>query len=80
MIDLPANFELDIIGRYVDGLPKTTATEEVRSYGTVDARLAWHYKSFEISLNGQNLLEKYHAEFGSQRIPRSVYGKVTCRL
>src|SRR5688572_4763828 len=48
MIDLPANFELDIIGRYVDGLPKTTATEKVPSYGTVDARLAWHYKSFEI--------------------------------
>jgi iron complex outermembrane receptor protein len=80
MIDLPANFELDIIGRYTDGLPQTTATEEVPSYGTINARLAWHYKSFEISLNGQNLLEKHHVEFGSQRIPRSVFGKIIYRL
>jgi iron complex outermembrane receptor protein len=80
MIDLPGNFQLDIIGRYIDILHKTETTERVPAYGTVDMRVGWEYKSIEISLVGQNLLEKRHAETGTQQIPRGIYGKLTYRL
>jgi len=80
MIDLPANFQLDIIGRYVDTLPKTQTTEHVPAYRTFDMRLAWGYKYIEIALVGQNLWEKRHAETGTQQIPRGIYGKMTYRF
>jgi len=80
MVDLPANFQVDIIARYVDTLPKTQTTEHVPVYGTFDVRLAWEYNDIEISLVGQNLLEKRHPETGTQQMPRCVYGKITFRL
>jgi len=56
----------------------------VPAYFTFDARLAWAYKRFEVSVVGQNLWDARHREFGSaatgQEIPRSVYGKVACRF
>jgi len=76
IVDLPAHFQFDTIGRYVDEL----TTPDVPSYFTVDVRLAWRYKSTEISLVGQNLCAPDHQEFGTQQIPRGVYGKVTWRF
>ena len=77
ILDLPAHFQLDGVGRYVD----TLENPHVRSYVTFDLRLAWWYKGkVEISVVGQNLWTKQHAEFGAaatrQEIPRSVFGKV----
>jgi iron complex outermembrane recepter protein len=80
MMDLPANFQLDLVGRYVDTLP----SPPVPSYFTFDARLAWHHKNIELEVVGQNLWDNRHTEFGApgaiQEIPRSVYGRVTWRF
>ena len=80
IMNLPANFQFDLTGRYVDTLP----APNVPAYFACDARLAWQFKNhLEFSLVGQNLVGK-HAEFGPaatrQEIPRSVYGKVTWRF
>jgi iron complex outermembrane recepter protein len=81
IMDLSANFQLDLTGRYVDVLPAVTATiPTVPSYYTIDARLNWKIKFLEISIVGQNIIDDQHHETGSSRIPRSIYGKITCRL
>jgi iron complex outermembrane recepter protein len=81
MIDLPANLRFDLVLRYMDYLPATFATTVVTpQYLTFDTRIAWEYKKFVIALVGQNLASEKHAEFGSTRIPRSIYGKLVCRL
>ncbi len=77
ILDLPAHFQFDGVGRYVD----TLENPHVPSYVTFDLRLAWWYKGkVEVSVIGQNLWTKQHAEFGAaatrQEIPRSVFGKV----
>lgn len=81
ILDLPANLQLDITGRYVDMLPSPV----VPSYFTFDVRLAWTWRNaVEFSIVGQNLGSGDHAEFGTpttrQEIPRSIYGKVTWRF
>lgn len=81
IMDLPQGFQLDLMGRYADVLPSVAATAPgVPSYFTCDARLAWQYKSFEISVVGQNLWADQHSEVGVSRIPRTYYGKITCRF
>jgi len=80
-MDLMKNFELDLFGRYVDSL----AWQNVDSYITMDARLAWRpSKELEVAVVGQNLFDKSHPEFEPQflqTIPteaeRGVYFKVT---
>lgn len=79
IMDLPKNFQLDLIGRYADSLPSIPITQPVPAvpaYVTFDLRVAWIYKSFEISIVGQNLLEGEHTEVGVSKIPRSIYGKI----
>ena len=76
-MNLPAHFQVDVVGRYVD----TLANPHVPSYISFDARLAWWWKdSLEISIAGQNLWDNQHPEFGPaatrEEIPRSVFGKV----
>jgi iron complex outermembrane receptor protein len=77
ILDLPAHFQFDAVGRYVD----TLANPHVPSYVTFDLRLAWQWKEhLEFSVVGQNLWDNQHPEFGAaatrQEIPRSVFGKV----
>lgn len=77
ILDLPAHFQLDLVGRYVD----TLQNPHVPSYVSLDARLGWWCKgNMEISIVGKNLLDNQHPEFGAvatrQEIPRSVFGKV----
>jgi iron complex outermembrane receptor protein len=77
ILDLPAHFQFDVVGRYVD----TLENPHVPSYVSFDARLAWWYQGkVEISIVGQNLWDNQHPEFGAiatrQEIPRSVFGKV----
>jgi iron complex outermembrane receptor protein len=81
ILDLPAHFQFDVVGRYVD----TLGNPNVPGYFTCDVRLAWQYKDcLEISVVGQNLWDNQHPEFGAaasrQEIPRSIYGKVTWRF
>lgn len=57
---LNPEWDLDLIGRYVDNLPALG----ISSYLTMDARLAWHpYDNFEWALVGRNLFDDRHAEF-----------------
>lgn len=80
IMDLPGNLSLDIIGRYVDDLPAGIVTRLVPAYFTFDVRLAWKYDPVEISIAGLGLLEKEHIEVGPSKIPRTIYGRITCQL
>jgi len=79
-MDLPHDLELDLWLRFVDKLPG----QHVDSYTTLDLRLGWKpTQNMELSLVGQNLLERKHAEFRQEvlevqqtEIERSVYGKI----
>ncbi|HKO79163.1 MAG TPA: TonB-dependent receptor, partial [Chitinophagaceae bacterium] len=88
IMDLPKNLQLDLVGRYIDALPAIAPSAQaiipfvpaVPAYFTFDARLAWRFKLFEISVVGQNLFEDEHLETGSSKIPRTIYMKITCRF
>src|SRR5204863_9591895 len=79
LFNLPGNFEFDQTYRFISALP----AQLVSGFGTVDLRLGWRFaRDFNISLEGQNLLQPHHAEFGGDptglvEIKRSVYAKMT---
>lgn len=76
MMNLPKNFSLDLSGRYVSIRKSLPPTPTSPAYFTFDARLAYQFKHFEISIVGQNLIHTEHNEIGVYTIPRSVYGKL----
>ena len=74
LFNLPKGFEFDPTYRYVGALP----VQVIHAYGTVDARLGWHFtKAFELSIDGQNLLQPHHAELSSVQLKRSAYAQIT---
>lgn len=80
-MNLPGNFEFDVMPRFVGGLPR----QGVGSYYAVDVRLGWRpIPSMDISLLGRNLNGR-HPEFnggdnnGITELQRGVYAKVTWR-
>jgi iron complex outermembrane recepter protein len=79
LLNLPKRFEFDPTYRYVSALP----AQSVKSYSTMDLRLAWHFAgNFEASVAGQNLFQPNHTEYGISPGPmvgvkRSVYGQIT---
>lgn len=81
LLDLPYGVELDGVVRYIDAL----ADPQVRSYVSVDLRVAWSVtEQLEVSIVGQNLLDERHPEFvpsnpSAREIERGVYGRVTWR-
>jgi iron complex outermembrane recepter protein len=81
--NLPYNLELDAAVYFVDELPARSVSE----YTRLDLRLGWRpKKNFELSIVGQNLLDRQHPEFGEgflvlpTEIERSVYAKATWRF
>lgn len=84
LMSLPHNIELDLWGRYVDRL----TVARVPSYVTMDVRIGWKpTKQLELSLVGQNLLDKRRPEFSEPilssmptDVQRGAYGKVTWRF
>ncbi len=81
VMDLRKSIQLDVVGRYTDVLPSIAAsTPRVSPYFTFDVRFAWQFKCFEFSVVGQNLWEDKHSEVGASKIPRTIYGKITCRF
>jgi len=80
-MDLKKNVELDLWGRYVGRLTE----QNVDSYITMDARLAWRpSKKLELAVVGQNLFDKSHPEFEPQflqtiptEVERGVYFKIS---
>ncbi|MFK7897670.1 MAG: TonB-dependent receptor plug domain-containing protein [Myxococcota bacterium] len=85
--DLPYDLELDAALYYVDGLPGFNSNldpDNIEEYFRLDLRLGWRpIEWMEISLVGQNLADRRHAEFSdvqrnqASRIPRSGYAKFT---
>jgi iron complex outermembrane receptor protein len=78
LFNLPKRFEYDMTYRYVSALP----AQAVQAYSTADVRVGWHTGDFEFSVDGQNLFQPEHGEFGNTPGPvvgigRTVYAKVT---
>jgi iron complex outermembrane recepter protein len=76
-VDLPANLRLDGGLRYVSEI----ANQQVPGYAELDARLTWSpISQLGLSVVGQNLLHRRHAEFGTpgtrREIDRGVQGAV----
>jgi iron complex outermembrane receptor protein len=80
MLNLPFNFKLDIVARYVDYIPASFATVRIPEYGTADVRLSYEYKAMEVSVTGQNVLGERHSEYDALRIPRNFFGRLTFRF
>lgn len=82
ILDLPAHLSMDITGRYMGRRPPSAVSNlpAVPSYYNFDIRLGWQYKFLDISVTGQNLAKDQHTEFGVFRIPRNIYGKISCRF
>jgi iron complex outermembrane receptor protein len=77
-LDLPGDLELDAGYRYVSRI--TNPNVATPGYSELDLRLAWRpIPKLELSIVGQSLLHKRHAEFGAtgaeQLIKRGVYTK-----
>ncbi|MEO8370305.1 MAG: TonB-dependent receptor [Candidatus Solibacter sp.] len=79
--DISRQVTLDLTYRYASALP----LQDVDSYSTGDARLAWRiHRQLEVAITGQNLLQPHHAEFAGDPGPlvgirRGVYAGVTWR-
>jgi iron complex outermembrane receptor protein len=81
-LDLPGGWQLDGQFRKLTAVRTLPGTgERMPGYAELDLRLAWRdARHLEISLTGQNLLHRRHAEFGSPaargEFERGVYGKI----
>ena len=76
-LDLPAQLRLDGGIRAIGALDR----QQVPAYAELSARLTWEpMTNFALSVIGQNLLHRRHAEFGApatrREIERGVYGTV----
>jgi len=83
--DLGNNWQLDIMGRYVDNL----AALMVPHYFVADVRLAWKpSEQLEVFVVGRNLFEQEHMEYGTVdmlgnagfEIQQEVYGGLAWRF
>jgi len=81
-MDIPGGIQVGTVIRYVDKLPQP----HVAAYLGLDLRLGYNLgKHVELSVVGQNILDKRHYEFlptspSPRQMERSVYGKIICRL
>jgi iron complex outermembrane receptor protein len=78
---LTREIALDLTTRYVGNL----SNQRVPAYTTGDAHLDWRGNNhFELELVGRDLFAPQHPEFGlpanRREVPRSFYGKATCRF
>lgn len=88
LVNLRQDLDLNIWIRYVDKvsavyLGSASGWYDIDEYATLDLRLAWRPAArIELSLAGQNLLERDHLEFVQENftrptaIGRGVYGKM----
>ena len=80
-LDLPYQSEVDVTVRHVSAL----ANPEVPAYTTGDLRYGWRpRRDLELSVTGQNLFGREHAEFTApatrSQFGRSVFFKVLGRF
>ena len=80
-LDVRRNIGVDVTLRYAGRLP----AQNVDAYTEMDLLISRRLpQGFEISLAGQNLLSRHHAEFGGGsagpiEVERSVYGRIVRR-
>ena len=75
--NLPRRQDLDVALRHVGALP----VAQVPSYTAVDARYAWLLRDgLELSLVGQNLFDRAHAEFGNAGSRSEIGRSIALRL
>ncbi|MEK7990805.1 MAG: TonB-dependent receptor [Thiotrichaceae bacterium] len=82
--DLGSGWESDWWLRYITDAVGTDASNRIDGYVSLDIRLAWQVdEHLEVSLVGQNLLDKQHPEYFPgiftpliTELPRSIYGQV----
>jgi iron complex outermembrane recepter protein len=68
-VDLPLDLRVDAGLRYVGEI----ANQQLPAYTELDARLTWSpTEQLDLSLVGQNLLHRRHAEFGTLAIRREI--------
>jgi iron complex outermembrane receptor protein len=80
-VDLPAHLRLDAGLRAIGDIPR----RQVPAYAELNARLTWQATAnVDLSVVGQNLLHRRHAEFGApaarREIERGAYGLVQWRF
>jgi iron complex outermembrane receptor protein len=80
-VDLPADLRLDAGLRAIDDIRNA----QVPAYAELNAKLTWQPTvNLGVSVVGQNLLHRRHAEFGApatrREIERGVYGSVEWRF
>jgi iron complex outermembrane receptor protein len=80
-VDLPAHLRLDAGLRAIGDIPR----RQVPAYAELNARLTWlATANVDLSVVGQNLLHRRHAEFGApaarREIERGAYGLVQWRF
>jgi iron complex outermembrane receptor protein len=78
--DLRPGVRLNVMGRYVDALPRTS----IPAYVEADVTLQWDVRPWaELALVGQNLVHDRHAEFGGgtivEEFDRGVFLTLTLR-
>ena len=81
LLNITPNWSLDGTARYVGPI----SNQGVPGYAELDLHLGWHPSgAWEISVNGQNLLHDFHAEFnamkGRREIARGLSSQVTWRF
>lgn len=90
-LKLPAGIDFNVAARWISKLIMTQsptsgpATGTVPAYAECDVRLAWTLGRVELSLVGQNLLHRDHAEYGypaaggTELIQRTGYARAVWR-
>jgi iron complex outermembrane receptor protein len=78
-ISLPHGFELDQSYRYYSAIPG----QSLGAYQTAGARIGWNFRDLQLSIDGENLLQPSHFEWGTgdpNQVPigirRAVYGRI----
>jgi iron complex outermembrane receptor protein len=75
--DLADDLQADVMLRRVGSLPQPA----VPAYTELDARMAWQpRRNLELSLAGQNLLHRAHAEFGAPGVRQAARRAVALKL
>ncbi len=78
-LDIGRQIQLDVWLRYVDRLSDNE--NDIESYTTLDTRISWKpLGTLELSVTGQNLLDRQHQEFSPFEVERSVYFKLDWRF
>jgi iron complex outermembrane receptor protein len=83
-LDVTEDLQVDVLWRHIDAvrsIPDIVTGEGIPNYSQLDVRIAWHgWEQLEVSVVGQNLLDKRHPEFGTPEargeIERGVYAKL----